>query len=66
MDIVVDIIKHHDRVIFNGNGYADEWVKEAEKRGLPNIKSMIEAASTLTTNKAVSLFEKFGIFFKVF
>ena len=55
----------HQRIIFNGNGYSDEWVVEAERRGLPNIKSMIEAAETLTTDKAVSLFEKFGIFTKV-
>ena len=55
----------HQRIIFNGNGYADEWVEEAERRGLPNIKSMIEAAGTLTTDKAVRLFEKFHIFTKV-
>ncbi len=55
----------HQRIIFNGNGYSDEWVAEAERRGLPNIKSMIEAAGTLTTDKAVRLFEKFHIFTKV-
>ena len=55
----------HQRIVFNGNGYSDEWVAEAERRGLPNIKSMVEAASTLTTEKAVKLFEKFGIFTKV-
>jgi glutamine synthetase len=54
----------HQRIIFNGNGYSDEWVVEAEKRGLPNIKSMIEAASTLTSDKAVALFEQFGIYTK--
>ena len=55
----------HQRIVFNGDGYSDEWVKEAERRGLPNIKSMIEAASTITTDKAVALFEKFGIFTRV-
>ena len=55
----------HQRIIFNGDGYSDEWVAEAERRGLPNIKSMVEAASTLTTEKSVRLFEKFGIFTKV-
>ena len=54
----------YQRIIFNGNGYSDEWVVEAERRGLPNIKSMVEAASTITTDKAVKLFEKFGIFTK--
>ncbi|MCQ2493009.1 MAG: glutamine synthetase type III, partial [Lachnospiraceae bacterium] len=51
--------------IFNGNGYSDAWVEEAEKRGLPNIKSMVDAASALTTEKSVALFEKFKIFTKV-
>ena len=46
-------------------GYSDEWVAEAKRRGLPNIASMIEAAETITTDKAVKLFEKFGIFTKV-
>ena len=55
----------HQRIIFNGNGYSDEWVEEAARRGLPNIKSMIEAAQTITTEKAVKLFEKFGIFTRV-
>ena len=64
-DLIKEYMTKHQRIIFNGNGYADEWVAEAEKRGLPNIKSMIEAADTITTDKAVKLFEKFGIFTKV-
>ena len=63
-DLIKEYMTKHQRIIFNGNGYSDEWVVEAERRGLPNIKSMIEAASTLTTDKAVKLFEKFGIFTK--
>lgn len=54
-------LTEHQRVIFNGNGYSDEWVAEAEKRGLPNIKSMVDATETLTTDKAIELFGKFGI-----
>ena len=54
----------HQRIILNGDGYSDEWVKEAERRGLPNIRCMIDAAGTLTTEKSVRLFEKFGIFTK--
>lgn len=61
-DLIKEYMTKHQRIIFNGNGYSDEWVKEAERRGLPNIKSMIEAVDTLTTDKAVNLFEKFGIF----
>ena len=64
-DLIKEYLTKHQRIIFNGNGYSDEWVAEAERRGLPNIKSMIEAAPTLTTGKAVKLFEKFHIFTKV-
>ncbi len=54
----------HQRIIFNGNGYSDEWVQEAKRRGLPNIPSMVEAVETLTTDKSIKLFEKFHIFTK--
>ncbi len=64
-DLIKEYMTKHQRIVFNGDGYSDEWVKEAERRGLPNIKSMVEAASTLTTDKAVRLFEKFGIFTRV-
>ena len=49
-------------MIFNGNGYSDAWVEEAERRGLPNIKSMVDAIPALTTDKAVKLFETFNVF----
>ena len=61
-DLIKEYMSRHQRIIFNGDGYSKEWVKEAERRGLPNIKSMVEAAGTLTTDKAIRLFEKFGIF----
>ncbi len=63
-DLIKEYMTKHQRIIFNGNGYSDEWVEEAERRGLPNIKSMVEAVDTLTTDKAVKLFEKFHIFTK--
>ena len=63
-DLIKEYMTKHQRIIFNGNGYSDEWVAEAERRGLPNIKSMVEATETLTTDKAVRLFEKFHIFTK--
>ncbi len=63
-DLIKKYMTEHQRIIFNGDGYSDEWVKEAERRGLPNIKTMIEAASALTTDKSVALFEKFKIFTK--
>ena len=57
-------LSEHQRVIFNGNGYSDEWVEEAERRGLPNIKSMVEAIPELTKEENVVMFEKFGVFTK--
>ena len=54
----------HQRIIFNGDGYAPEWIEEAKRRGLPNIPSMVEAVDTLTTEKSIRLFERFGIFTK--
>ena len=60
--LIKEYLTDHQRIIFNGNGYSDEWVAEAEKRGLPNIKSMVEAIPALTTDKAVELFGKFGVF----
>ena len=64
-DIIKEYMTKHQRIIFNGDGYSKEWIAEAKRRGLHNIKSMIEAASTITTDKAVALFEKFGIFTRV-
>ena len=54
----------HERIVFNGDGYSEEWVKEAERRGLPNMKTMVDAIPALNTPKAVALFEKFGVFTK--
>ena len=63
-DLIKKYATEHQRVVFNGNGYSDAWVAEAEKRGLPNIRSMVEAIPALTTEKAVSMFEKFKVFTK--
>ncbi len=63
-DLIKSYAREHQRIVFNGNGYSDEWVKEAERRGLPNIKSMVDAIPTLVTDKAIALFEKFGVFTK--
>ncbi len=61
-DLIKETLSAHRRVIFNGNGYSKEWVAEAERRGLPNLGSMVEAIPALTTEKAVKLFEEFGVF----
>ena len=51
----------HQRIIFNGNGYSDEWVEEAAKRGLPNIKCMVDAVPYLAADKSVKIFEDLGV-----
>lgn len=61
-DLIKKYMTEHQRILFNGNGYSEEWVEEAKRRGLPNIRSMVEATGALTTKESVQLFEKFGIF----
>ncbi len=61
MDIVVDFIKKHDRIIFNGNGYSDEWVEEAKKRGLPNLKSFVDAIPEFVSQKNLKAFSDMGV-----
>ena len=63
-DLIKEYLTENQRIIFNGNGYSDAWVAEAERRGLPNIKSMVEAIPAITTEKAVELFERFSVFTK--
>jgi glutamine synthetase len=63
--IIKEIVKNHKRIIFNGNNYAEEWVQEAEKRGLPNITSTVAAIPAWITDKAVNLFEKHHVLSKV-
>ena len=63
-DMIKELFAKHRRIIFSGNGYSDEWVEEAERRGLPNLKSGIDSVSALITEKAVHLFEKFSVYTK--
>ncbi|WZL71319.1 glutamine synthetase III [Defluviitalea saccharophila] len=60
--IVKETIRNHKRIIFNGNNYSDEWVKESEKRGLLNLKSTVEALPYFIAEKNVKLFTKHNIF----
>ncbi len=55
-------ISEHKRIIFNGDNYSEEWVKEAEHRGLPNLKNTMTALHTLVNEKNLDLFEKYGVF----
>ena len=58
------IIRTHKRIIFNGDGYADNWLKEAAKRGLPNAKTTMEALRCLTAPANVKMFEKYHVYTK--
>ncbi len=61
-ELVRKNFSEHKRVIFNGNGYSEEWVEEAARRGLPNITCMVDAIPELTRDENVSMFEKYGVF----
>lgn len=61
-DLIKKYAVEHQRVVFNGNGYSEEWVEEAKRRGLPNIKSMVDAIPAYIAPESVAAFEKFHVF----
>lgn len=64
-DLIKRTVTEHQRVIFNGDGYSDDWVAEAERRGLPNVKSFVEAIPYLVSDKTVAMFERQNVLTKV-
>ena len=62
MQVIHRNMTEHQRIIFNGDGYSEEWVQEAARRGLPNLPSLVDAVPALTTQKAINLFTRFGIY----
>lgn len=64
-DLIKKTLTEHQRIIFNGNGYSDGWVAEAERLGLPNLKTMVDAIPELTKEETVRIFEKFHVLSKV-
>jgi Uncharacterized protein related to glutamine synthetase len=62
--LIKEIVTKHQKIIFNGNNYSEDWVIEAEKRGLPNIKSMVEASKAMIAKKNVKVFEKHNVLTK--
>ena len=58
------LMKEHTRIVFNGNGYSEEWPIEAEKRGLPNCRSIVDAIPALVDDTTVAMYEKFNILSK--
>ena len=63
-NVITENFTNHQRIIFSGDGYSEGWRKEAEKRGLKSINTMVDAIATLSDEKTVQLFEKFQIFTK--
>ncbi len=64
LTILKDTVKNHEQIIFNGNNYSPDWEKEAEKRGLPNIKTTVDALKAFVTPKAIKLFGKYNVLSK--
>ncbi len=62
--MLTEIAKAHSAVIFNGNGYSDEWHKEAEKRGLPNLKTTVDCANVIASKTTVAAYEAYGVLTK--
>ena len=63
-EYTVKLMREHERIIFNGNGYSAEWPVEAEKRGLPNCKSIVDAIPSLVADSTVKMYERFNIMSK--
>ena len=60
-ELIKELVRKHKRVIFNGNNYSEEWVREAERRGLKNLRTAVDAIQTLIDEKNIRLFEKHGV-----
>jgi len=63
--IILEVIQAHKRIIFNGNGYSDEWVEEAARRGLPNIRTTVDAIAAIRAEKNIQLMEKHGVLSRI-
>lgn len=59
--LLKEIVSNHKRIIFNGNNYCEDWVNEAKKRGLPNIKSTVDSTQAMVKEKNIKVFEKHGV-----
>src|SRR6202042_1251156 len=62
MTVLQEIITNHGKVVFNDDGYADEWQVEAAERGLPNLKTTLDALPELLTDASMELFSHYGVF----
>jgi glutamine synthetase len=60
-NLIKEVMEKHDAIIFNGDGYGEQWQQEAERRGLPNLKTSADALPALMAPEVVELFEKYGV-----
>lgn len=58
LDICRDILRKHSRILFSKDGYSEEWIREAQERGLPNIKHYVDSIHSMIDDKAVEMFER--------
>jgi len=65
MDICLEIMKKHSRILYSGDNYSDVWIKEAENRGLPHYKTFLDSIATLNQDDIFSLFSKHHVFNKI-
>ena len=61
-DLIKEYATAHERIIFNGDGYSEEWVEEAARRGLPNLKAMVDAIPEYVSPESIAMFERFNVF----
>jgi glutamine synthetase len=64
LTILTEVMKNHGRIVFNGNNYSEDWVKEADKRGLPNVRNTVDSLKAFVTPKAIKLFAKYNVLSK--
>ena len=62
--VILENFRDHQRILFSGDGYDEHWIREAEERGLPHLRGMVEAIPELTSRKTVSMFRKLGVLSK--
>lgn len=63
-EIIYETLSTHRKVIFNGDGYSDEWIAEAERRGLPNVRTMVDATASLLYPQTIEMFERQHVYTK--
>ena len=62
LSICIDLIKKHQRILFSGDGYSEQWINEAEKRGLPHIRSVVDSYAVLCEQSTIDLFQQYHIY----